>query len=158
MTDFWSSFFVFADVTEKSSISPTKRPQIHAADPPKLRLHSSVPKPDRQLRSNGTKQDKSSARADMLRADKPNGRANPSNSRAGRSKLRSNLTMNSYSPISDRGVELTFAESGNGTVFMMVRGNAFIQLDGEAIPTFQLRLVYVLVPTCFLFLVNRCSF
>lgn len=134
-------FLNFADVTEKSFISPTKRPQVPAADSPKPRLHSSSSKPDRLSRSNGTRQDKLSARADMLRADKPNGRVHPSNSRAGRSKLRSNFTVTSYSPISDRGVELTFAESGNGTVFMMVRGNAFIQLDGEAIPTFQLRLV-----------------
>ncbi|XP_065204178.1 axotactin isoform X2 [Planococcus citri] len=46
----------------------------------------------------------------------------------------------SYVAPADRGVELTFAETGKITVFMMVRGNAFIQLDGEAIPTFQLRL------------------
>ncbi|XP_050531839.1 axotactin isoform X2 [Daktulosphaira vitifoliae] len=40
----------------------------------------------------------------------------------------------------DRGAELTFAESGYHTVFMMAKNNAFIQLDGNRIPTFQLRL------------------
>lgn len=39
----------------------------------------------------------------------------------------------------DRGAELTFAESGYYTVFMMAKNNAFIQLDGNRIPTFQLR-------------------
>jgi len=40
---------------------------------------------------------------------------------------------------SDRGAELTFSESGHYTVFMMAENNAFIQLDGNRIPTFQLR-------------------
>lgn len=40
---------------------------------------------------------------------------------------------------SDRGAELTFSESGYYTVFMMAENNAFIQLDGNRIPTFQLR-------------------
>lgn len=40
---------------------------------------------------------------------------------------------------SDRGAELTFAETGRYTVFMMAENNAFIQLDGNRIPTFQLR-------------------
>lgn len=40
---------------------------------------------------------------------------------------------------SDRGAELTFAETGHYTVFMMAENNAFIQLDGNRIPTFQLR-------------------
>lgn len=39
----------------------------------------------------------------------------------------------------DRGAELTFAETGYYTVFMMAKNNAFIQLDGNRIPTFQLR-------------------
>jgi len=39
----------------------------------------------------------------------------------------------------DRGAELTFSESGHYTVFMMAENNAFIQLDGNRIPTFQLR-------------------
>lgn len=39
----------------------------------------------------------------------------------------------------ERGAELTFAETGYYTVFMMAKNNAFIQLDGNRIPTFQLR-------------------
>lgn len=42
----------------------------------------------------------------------------------------------------DRGAELTFAETGHFTVFMMAKNNAFIQLDGNRIPTFQLRFVH----------------
>uniref|UniRef100_A0A1B6DJE8 Laminin G domain-containing protein n=1 Tax=Clastoptera arizonana TaxID=38151 RepID=A0A1B6DJE8_9HEMI len=43
-------------------------------------------------------------------------------------------------PIEHRGVELTFPETGQQKVFMMAKSNAFIQLDGNRIPTFQLRL------------------
>lgn len=44
-------------------------------------------------------------------------------------------------PITERGVELTFPETGYHKVFMMAKSNAFIQLDGNRIPTFQLRYV-----------------
>lgn len=47
-------------------------------------------------------------------------------------------TMAPIAP-NDRGAELTFAETGHLTVFMMAKNNAFIQLDGNRIPTFQLR-------------------
>lgn len=43
-------------------------------------------------------------------------------------------------PLEHRGVELTFPETGHHKVFMMAENNAFIQLDGNRIPTFQLRL------------------
>ncbi|XP_034249744.1 contactin-associated protein-like 2 isoform X2 [Thrips palmi] len=43
-------------------------------------------------------------------------------------------------PLADRGHELTFAETGRQKVFMMTRGDAFIQVDDHRIPTFQLRL------------------
>uniref|UniRef100_A0A8D8Y5X7 Contactin-associated protein-like 2 n=1 Tax=Cacopsylla melanoneura TaxID=428564 RepID=A0A8D8Y5X7_9HEMI len=43
-------------------------------------------------------------------------------------------------PVGARGIELTFAETGRQTTFMMAQTNAFIQLDGNRIPTFQLRL------------------
>ncbi|KAI5716611.1 hypothetical protein M8J76_009357 [Diaphorina citri] len=43
-------------------------------------------------------------------------------------------------PLHERGIELTFAETGLDTTFMMAQMNAFIQLDGNRIPTFQLRL------------------
>uniref|UniRef100_A0A0K8SHP1 Uncharacterized protein n=1 Tax=Lygus hesperus TaxID=30085 RepID=A0A0K8SHP1_LYGHE len=43
-------------------------------------------------------------------------------------------------PHTDRGKELTFPETGYQTVFMMAQSNAFIQLDGVRIPTFQLRM------------------
>ncbi|XP_046663141.1 neurexin-4 isoform X3 [Homalodisca vitripennis] len=43
-------------------------------------------------------------------------------------------------PLEHRGIELTFAETGHHKVFMMAKNNAFIQLDGNRIPTFQLRL------------------
>lgn len=59
-----------------------------------------------------------------------------------KSRIRANAAAKTSTvklPIGDRGVELTFAETGHIKVFMMVRGNAFIQLDGDAIPTFQLR-------------------
>lgn len=51
------------------------------------------------------------------------------------------LGSSTLAPIapSDRGAELTFAETGRYTVFMMAENNAFIQLDGNRIPTFQLR-------------------
>jgi len=43
-------------------------------------------------------------------------------------------------PDSERGKELTFAETGHQKVFMMARPDAFIQVDDHRIPTFQLRL------------------
>ncbi|XP_039285298.1 LOW QUALITY PROTEIN: neurexin-1b-like [Nilaparvata lugens] len=43
-------------------------------------------------------------------------------------------------PLEERGIELTFPETGHEKVFMMAKSNAFIQLDGNRIPTFQLRL------------------
>jgi hypothetical protein len=42
-------------------------------------------------------------------------------------------------PIDKRGEELTFAETGHHKVFMFAKSNTFIQLDGNRIPTFQLR-------------------
>ncbi|CAG9857429.1 unnamed protein product [Phyllotreta striolata] len=46
---------------------------------------------------------------------------------------------NSFS-IEDRGPELTFPETGNETTFMFAQSNTFIQIDGDIIQTFQLRL------------------
>ncbi|KAK6631049.1 hypothetical protein RUM44_003221 [Polyplax serrata] len=43
-------------------------------------------------------------------------------------------------PISERDQELTFRDTGYLTTFMFARSNAFIQLDSNQIPTFQLRL------------------
>jgi len=42
-------------------------------------------------------------------------------------------------PLDKRGEELTFAETGHHRVFMFAKSNTFIQLDGNRIPTFQLR-------------------
>ena len=42
-------------------------------------------------------------------------------------------------PISERGEELTFPDTGYQKTFMFARSNAFIQLDSNQIPTFQLR-------------------
>jgi len=42
-------------------------------------------------------------------------------------------------PLDKRGEELTFAETGHHKVFMFAKSNTFIQLDGNRIPTFQLR-------------------
>ena len=42
-------------------------------------------------------------------------------------------------PRDKRGEELTFAETGHHRVFMFAKSNTFIQLDGNRIPTFQLR-------------------
>nr|XP_018912970.1 PREDICTED: neurexin-3 isoform X1 [Bemisia tabaci]XP_018912971.1 PREDICTED: neurexin-3 isoform X1 [Bemisia tabaci]XP_018912972.1 PREDICTED: neurexin-3 isoform X1 [Bemisia tabaci] len=51
-----------------------------------------------------------------------------------------NSTVKPLVPLQDRGAELTFYETGDQKVFMMAKSNAFIQLDGNRIPTFQLRL------------------
>jgi hypothetical protein len=42
-------------------------------------------------------------------------------------------------PLDKRGEELTFEETGHYKVFMFAKSNTFIQLDGNRIPTFQLR-------------------
>lgn len=42
-------------------------------------------------------------------------------------------------PLSERGEELTFPDTGYLKTFMFARSNAFIQLDSAQIPTFQLR-------------------
>lgn len=42
-------------------------------------------------------------------------------------------------PLDKRGEELTFEETGHHRVFMFAKSNTFIQLDGNRIPTFQLR-------------------
>jgi hypothetical protein len=42
-------------------------------------------------------------------------------------------------PLNKRGEELTFKETGHHKVFMFATSNTFIQLDGNQIPTFQLR-------------------
>lgn len=42
-------------------------------------------------------------------------------------------------PLDKRDEELTFAETGHHKVFMFAKSNTFIQLDGNRIPTFQLR-------------------
>lgn len=42
-------------------------------------------------------------------------------------------------PLDKRGEELTFEETGHHKVFMFAKSNTFIQLDGNRIPTFQLR-------------------
>jgi hypothetical protein len=44
-------------------------------------------------------------------------------------------------PLTERGEELTFSETGHSKTFMFARNNAFIQLDSNQIPTFQLRWV-----------------
>ncbi|XP_047111390.1 neurexin-4 isoform X1 [Schistocerca piceifrons] len=43
-------------------------------------------------------------------------------------------------PINQRGPELTFEETGHHKVFMFAKRNTYIQLDGNHIPNFQLRL------------------
>nr|AAD29408.1 AXO [Drosophila melanogaster] len=43
-------------------------------------------------------------------------------------------------PIEQRGPELTFAETGQGKTFIFAKNNTFIQMDGDIIQTFQLRL------------------
>ncbi|XP_069674286.1 axotactin isoform X2 [Periplaneta americana] len=43
-------------------------------------------------------------------------------------------------PLDQRGQELTFEETGHHKVFMFAKSNTYIQLDGNRIPTFQLRL------------------
>ncbi|XP_066991342.1 axotactin isoform X2 [Anabrus simplex] len=43
-------------------------------------------------------------------------------------------------PKEERGVELTFNETGHKKTFMFAKSNTFIQLDGDEIITFQLRL------------------
>ncbi|XP_014243197.1 contactin-associated protein like 5-1 isoform X3 [Cimex lectularius] len=43
-------------------------------------------------------------------------------------------------PYDERGAKLTFAETGYQEVFMMAKSNAFIQLDGNRITEFQLRM------------------
>ncbi|KAJ9577003.1 hypothetical protein L9F63_006440, partial [Diploptera punctata] len=43
-------------------------------------------------------------------------------------------------PLDKRGRELTFEETGHSKVFMFAKSNTFIQLDGNRIPSFQLRL------------------
>ncbi|XP_033149353.1 uncharacterized protein LOC117134775 [Drosophila busckii] len=43
-------------------------------------------------------------------------------------------------PIEQRGPELTFAETGQGKTFVFAKNNTFIQMDGDIIQTFQLRL------------------
>lgn len=43
-------------------------------------------------------------------------------------------------PFEERGSELTFEETGHEKTFMFAQNNTFIQIDGETIQTFQLRL------------------
>ncbi|KAH8410696.1 hypothetical protein KR222_005144 [Zaprionus bogoriensis] len=43
-------------------------------------------------------------------------------------------------PIEQRGPELTFAETGQDKTFVFAKNNTFIQMDGDIIQTFQLRL------------------
>ncbi|CAG9818527.1 unnamed protein product [Phaedon cochleariae] len=43
-------------------------------------------------------------------------------------------------PNEERGPHLTFQETGNETTFMFAQSNTFIQIDGDIIQTFQLRL------------------
>lgn len=43
-------------------------------------------------------------------------------------------------PDDQRGAELTFAETGYEKTFMFAKNNTFIQVDGDLISTFQLRL------------------
>lgn len=43
-------------------------------------------------------------------------------------------------PFDQRGSELTFEETGHDKTFMFAQNNTFIQMDGEIIQTFQLRL------------------
>lgn len=130
--------FTEPDETAPPTILPkhtTDQPK--ASDKPKLNQSLKTPHP-----GNSTKP----------RPETAQGATKNEKSRSGfpishtlKQKLKLNATSPrisaSYVAPADRGVELTFAETGKITVFMMVRGNAFIQLDGEAIPTFQLRWV-----------------
>jgi hypothetical protein len=43
-------------------------------------------------------------------------------------------------PKDKRGPQLTFQETGNENTFMFAQSNTFIQIDGDIIQTFQLRL------------------
>ncbi|KAB0796088.1 hypothetical protein PPYR_10149 [Photinus pyralis] len=43
-------------------------------------------------------------------------------------------------PLQNRGPRLTFQETGEGNTFMFAQSNTFIQIDGDVIQTFQLRL------------------
>ncbi|XP_018567332.1 contactin-associated protein-like 2 isoform X2 [Anoplophora glabripennis] len=43
-------------------------------------------------------------------------------------------------PKEERGPQLTFQETGNQNIFMFAQSNTFIQIDGDIIQTFQLRL------------------
>ncbi|XP_018318790.1 contactin-associated protein like 5-1 [Agrilus planipennis] len=43
-------------------------------------------------------------------------------------------------PLEDRGSRLTFLETGRQNTFMFAQSNTFIQIDGDVIQTFQLRL------------------
>ncbi|KAK4876618.1 hypothetical protein RN001_009124 [Aquatica leii] len=43
-------------------------------------------------------------------------------------------------PMQNRGPRLTFQETGNDNTFMFAQSNTFIQIDGDIIQTFQLRL------------------
>ncbi|XP_044268860.1 contactin-associated protein like 5-1 isoform X2 [Tribolium madens] len=55
-------------------------------------------------------------------------------------KYRSFISGNYTVPKEKRGPELTFQETGNENTFMFAQSNTFIQIDGDIIQTFQLRL------------------
>lgn len=142
---FFSTHATFSEHNEKY-ISPTIK---HTNDSPASPKSADQPKPrpsgsQKNSRFNSTKTEKPS-RTDVISVKNDKSlRSGFANSRPlkQQSKPKLNITSrmtDSYVPHGDRGIQLTFAETGEIKVFMMVRGNAFIQLDGEAIPTFQLR-------------------
>ncbi|XP_063931341.1 axotactin isoform X3 [Zophobas morio] len=55
-------------------------------------------------------------------------------------KYRSFKSDNFTVPKEKRGPQLTFQETGNHNTFMFAQSNTFIQIDGDIIQTFQLRL------------------
>lgn len=135
--------FVLSEHQNKSILSTKHNLEPHVAvkitDQPKPRPSASK---NSRFSGNSTKTEKSS-RPDGQSAKSEKSLKSMTNARPPKQKIKLNTTSSriadSYVPHRNRGVELTFAETGNIKVFMMVRGNAFIQLDGEAIPTFQLR-------------------
>ncbi|XP_017768097.1 PREDICTED: uncharacterized protein LOC108556443 [Nicrophorus vespilloides] len=56
--------------------------------------------------------------------------------------INQNMTSANNNPVPtrDRGPQLTFLETGHQNTFMFAQSNTFIQIDGDIIQTFQLRL------------------
>lgn len=125
-------FYVNNFVVALDKISVFTDNTTNPIDTGKLRSNPLISKPNKIFRNDDTKYLENFTG----KSEKIGSWSNLPALRPDRLKFRSN---SSYVQEDDRGVQLTFAETGHDNVFMMVRGNAFIQLDGEAIPTFQLR-------------------